>query len=165
MSVHFFFDVECDLTSSLSLPNSQICPTFAVTSWTSTNTRIFSLFFCFCKPTWELKKSHFLKKVGQFLHVRGFSLKWLKIRKIFSWKIPFSPNLFFAKLLGPELIFFSKMERKHALLHFLHFQQFSTNFFKASLNILLYKWENSLFFVNFFLMKWNTFLAKYWQIL
>ena len=82
-------------TLSSKLPN---LPIFAVTSWTSTNSRIFSLFFCFCKPTWELKKSHFLKKVGQFLHVRGFSLKWLKIRKIWQNNGKLSKNMVFHQI-------------------------------------------------------------------
>ena len=44
----------------LSLPNSQICLLFAVTSWTSTITRIFSLFLSLCKPKFfsKWKKKH-----------------------------------------------------------------------------------------------------------
>jgi len=48
----------------LSLPNSQICLLFAVTSWTSTITRIFSLFLSLCKPKFFSKWKKTTKSGG-----------------------------------------------------------------------------------------------------
>ena len=48
----------------LSLPNSQICLLFAVTSWTSTTTRIFSLFLSLCKPKFFSKWKKTTKSGG-----------------------------------------------------------------------------------------------------
>ena len=123
--------------------------------------------------------------MGQFLHVRGFSLKWLKIRKIwqnngklsknmvfhqifnqislFSWKIPFSPNFFFAKLLGPELFFFSKMEQKHARSP--SFPAFSTilnklEFFKGFLEYFFLQVGKFLIFQQLFLDDMKYIFSK-----
>ena len=65
----------------LSLPNSQICLLFAVTSWTSTITRIFSLFLSLCKPKffskWKktTKSGGFCSKIDFF---GGFGRKFAK---------------------------------------------------------------------------------------